>query len=89
MRIITCKVCNQEKPHQAHGMCNSCYQVYQYVTNPARKKQVDEAKARFRKTDKSKDYNKKYYAEHKEIIKAQALAWYYATGKARRNEIKK
>jgi len=54
-KIIKCKKCGEEKPHHAHGMCDSCWSKEWYKKNKSRKRA----------------YTKQYAAEHQEEIRVK------------------
>jgi len=72
-KIILCKKCNQLKPHNALGLCASCYAKEHRKTY---KKETKEYREEYRKTHKKEI--KEYRRNHREQIKM-----YYIQNKKR------
>jgi len=73
-RVIICSRCHEDRPHQAHGLCDSCYSVRLYGQNPAKGKEKAQ-RYRQRHPEVVQAQTQRYQAEHAEALKEARKQW--------------
>ena len=66
-RIVTCKECGEERPHNAHGLCNRCYY---HIYRPPRNR------------EKARSNDRAYRARNREAVSARMRDYYARNRKA-------